>query len=131
MKVTANKIIWNAPAVEHLLHSPVGEVGRDLSKRGNRVLAAARVQVGVDTGHLKQSLAVTHGRNIRGQFVMVGSKLSYAYMHHEGTKPHIITPKRAQVMVFANKGQIIYTTKVNHPGTKPNRYLRDNLYLAL
>ena len=34
-------------------------------------------------------------------------------------------------MVFASKGNVIYTTSVNHPGTKPNRYLTDNLYLAL
>jgi hypothetical protein len=127
------KIIWNEPALDYLLKSPVGPVGRDLSKRGNKVLAAARIQVGVSTENLKKSLKVTaHDRSVRGQFVKVGSTtVKYALAHHEGTRPHIITPKRAQVMVFESKGSVIYATRVKHPGTKANRYLSDNLYLAL
>ena len=89
------------------------------------------MQAGIDTGRLKRSLKMTHERSSRGQFVMVGSKLNYALMHHEGTRPHIITPNRAQVMVFNKGPRVIYTTSVRHPGTKANRYLKDNLYLAL
>jgi len=117
--------------MDYLLRQPEGPVGRNLTKRGSRVLAAARLQVGIDTGKLKASLRMTHNRSVRGQFVMVGSPLNYALMHHQGTKPHIITPKRSQVMVFASRGRVIYTTHVNHPGTRANRYLTDNLYLAL
>ena len=131
-KTTIGKITWNETALDYLLRNPAGPVGRDLSKRGNRVLAAARIQVGVDTENLRKSLKVVHERSVRGQFVKVGSTtVKYALMHHEGTRPHIITPKRAQVMVFESKGQVIYATRVRHPGTKANRYLSDNLYLAL
>ena len=122
---------WNEAQVDYLLNNPAGPVGRDLVQRGRRVLNAARLQVGVDTGKLKASLGMSHERSARGQFVMVGSKLNYAYMHHEGTKPHIITPKRSQVMVFNKGSRVIYATHVNHPGTRANRYLKDNLYLAL
>lgn len=126
------KIIWNEPALDYLLRNPAGPVGRDLSKRGNKVLAAARIQVGVSTENLKKSLKVVHNRTTRSQYVKVGSTtVKYALAHHEGTRPHIITPKRAQVMVFESKGQVIYATRVKHPGTKANRYLSDNLYLAL
>lgn len=124
-------ITWNNTALDNLLHSPTGEVGRDLSRRGRKVLLAARGQVGVDTGKLKASISMSHGRDVRGQFVMVGSKLNHALMHHEGTRPHIITPSRSQVMVFNKGGRVIYATQVRHPGTKPNRYLKDNLYLAI
>ena len=124
-------INWRNTELDFLLNNPEGEIGRDLNKRARKVLDAARAQVGVDTGKLKASLALTRGRNVRGQFVMVGSKLNHALMHHEGTRPHIVTPTRSQVMVFNKGGQVIYATRVNHPGTKPNRYLKDNLYLAL
>ena len=125
------EINWYEPQLDVLLKQPQGAVGRSLARRGNKVLNAARAQVGVDTGRLKASLKMTHDRSIRGQFVMVGSKLNHALMHHQGTRPHIITPNRSQVMVFANKGRVIYATRVNHPGTRANRYLTDNLYLAL
>jgi len=131
-RTTIGKITWNEPALDYLLKNPAGPVGRDLSKRGNKVLAAARIQVGVKTEDLKKSLKVTHERSVRGQFVKVGSTtVKYALAHHEGTRPHIITPKRAQVMVFESKGSVIYANRVEHPGTKANRYLSDNLYLAL
>lgn len=129
--MSRTKINWYEPQLDILLKQPQGVVGRSLARRGNKVLNAARIQVGVDTGRLKASLKMTHDRSIRGQFVMVGSKLNYALMHHQGTRPHIITPNRSQVMVFANKGRVIYATRVNHPGTRANRYLTDNLYLAL
>jgi hypothetical protein len=116
---------------DFLLNNPAGPVGRSLARRGVKVLAAAKRQVGVDTGRLQKSLRMTHERGARGQFVRVGSKLNHALLHHQGTRPHIITPSRSQVMVFNKGTQIIYATSVRHPGTKPNRYLTDNLYLAL
>jgi hypothetical protein len=116
---------------DFLLNNPAGAVGRSLARRGQKVLTAARMQVGVDTGRLQKSLRITHERNPRGQFVRVGSKLNYALAHHQGSRPHIITPNRAQVMVFNKGSRVIYATSVRHPGTRANRYLTDNLYLAL
>ena len=117
--------------LDYLLNNPAGPVGRSLARRGRKVLAAAKGQVGVETEKLKNSLRMSHERSARGQFVRVGSKLNYALVHHQGSRPHIITPKRSQVMVFSKGAQIIYATSVRHPGTEPNRYLTDNLYLAL
>lgn len=128
---TFTNVNWNAAQLDYLLNNPAGPVGRDLARRGRKVLMAATMQVGVETGRLKKSLKMTHERNARGQFVMVGSKLNYALLHHEGSRPHIITPNRAQVLAFSSKGRVIYTTQVRHPGTKANRYLKDNLYLSL
>ena len=66
-----------------LLKQPEGAVGKNLRKRANVVLAAARLQVGVDTGRLKASLRIqSQERDVRGQFVKVGSKVDYALMHH-------------------------------------------------
>lgn len=131
LQFNLTNVTWDKTQLGLLLDSPAGPVGRDLARRGRKVLIAATMQVGIDTGRLKKSLKMTHERSTRGQFVMVGSKLNYALMHHEGTRPHIITPNRAQVMVFNKGSRVIYATSVRHPGTKANRYLRDNLYLAL
>ena len=131
LSFTATNITWNNAGLDYLLKNPLGPVGRSLSKRGLRVAGAARRQVGVDTGALKRSISMSHKRDARGQFVKVGSPLNYARMHHEGTKPHIITPNRSQYLVFNKGSRVIYATSVRHPGTKPNRYLTDNLYLAL
>lgn len=128
---TVTDIKWRRPELDYLLKNPSGPVGRTLGKRGLRVVIAARRQVGVDTGALKRSISMSHKRDVRGQFVKVGSPLNYALMHHEGTKPHIITPNRSQYLVFNKGSRVIYATSVRHPGTKPNRYLTDNLYLAL
>ena len=46
----------------------------------------------------------------------------------EGTKPHVITPKRAKVLRFnaggggGATGDVVYTKRVNHPGTAPRNY---------
>lgn len=122
-------IIFRPRALDHLLNDPYGPVGRYLFARGRAIMAAAKAQVGVKTGRLKASIHMRQERAPYGQMIRIGSPLSYALMHHEGTRPHIITPNRAQVLRFTSGGRIIYTHAVKHPGTRPNRYLTDNLYL--
>ena len=122
-------IVFRRPVLDKFLNSPTGPVGRYLYGRGLRVLIAARSQVGVSTGRLKASLHMEHSRRGPGQQVKIGSPLNYALVHHEGSRPHIIVPKRAETLRFSSRGRIVYTRVVRHPGTKPNKYLTDNLYL--
>lgn len=111
-------------------NNPRGKVGRWLALRGRAILSAAKRQVGVRTGALRSSLHMRHSRDTRGQFLKIGSDLSYARLHHEGTRPHLIKPKEANgVLVFRTRGQLVITHLVRHPGTRPNRYLTDNLRL--
>lgn len=126
----STRIVFRKKTLDFYLNEPFGPVGRDLHQRGRRIERAAKAQVGVKTGRLKASIHMRQERSVGGQKVTIGSPLSYALMHHEGTKPHIITPDRAQVLRFTSGGRVIYTRAVRHPGTKPNRYLTDNLYLA-
>lgn len=122
-------IKWDYPKLDKLLNSPRGTVGAYLFVKGVKIREAARAQVGVDTGRLKASIHVRQGRTGPGQYVEVGSPLSHALAHHEGTRPHVILPNRAKVLRFTSGSRVIYTRKVNHPGTRPNRYLTDQLYL--
>lgn len=123
-------VVIRKAELSYLLDSPSGPVGRHLAKKGRAVLVAARAQVGVRTGALRNSLHMRHLRDSRGQFVRIGSPLNYALAHHEGTKPHRITPDRAQVLRFVRGSTVVYAHSVMHPGTKPNRYLTDNLRLV-
>lgn len=116
--------------MDFLLKSPAGPVGRYLARKGYLIKAAAMSQVGVKTGALRASIHMRHSRDGRGQFIRVGSALNYALAHHEGTRPHRITPNRAQVLRFTRGSAIVYAHSVMHPGTKPNRYLTDNLRLV-
>ncbi len=121
------KVVFRQPAFNNLLFSPNGEVGRFLARKGRAIQAGAQRQVGVRTGALRSSIHMRHFSDPRGQYVKIGSPLSYARMHHEGTPPHLIRPDRAKMLRFVSRGQIVFAHMVRHPGTKPNRYLTDNM----
>lgn len=123
------RVILREPVLDNYLNNPKGKVGRFLRRKGNIVMRAAKRQVGVRTGALRSSIHMRHFREARGQFIMIGSEMDYALMHHEGTKPHLITASRGQKMRFVSRGQAMYTHVVRHPGTKANKYLSDNLRL--
>lgn len=111
----------------HLLKSPGGLVGQYLKERGAELERLAKAQVGVDSGDLRRSikyeLTTSHG----SLAVKVTASDKKAMMHHEGTRPHTIRPRRKQTLRFHHRGRIVYAKVVNHPGTKPNRFLTDNL----
>jgi hypothetical protein len=120
-------------AFERLTNSPTGMVGRDLRRRGRLVMMAAKRQVGKDTRELERSINMTHrrlGASGIGQEVWVGSDDDIALLHHEGTRPHEITARNSKVLRYSSRGRIAYARTVQHPGTEPNKYLSDNLYLA-
>jgi hypothetical protein len=99
-----------------------GPVTRDLRRRANRVERAAQRMVGVDTGALRRSIHTTFIPGSSPTFT-IGSPLGYAYMHHEGTRPHIIRPHLRRSLRFMVRGRVVYATVVFHPGTRHNRYL--------
>jgi hypothetical protein len=55
--------------------------------------------------------------------VQVGSNLNYAYMHHEGTRAHVINAHQGRLMRFNSRGRVVYARKVINPGTRGNPYL--------
>lgn len=130
-------------AIGAILHSPSGGVAKDLLRRGYRVQAKAKRNLGggegypkrVNLGHLRNSIAVDLA-TINGQLtVRVGSNLKYALYVHQGTglygpRHRVIRPKSAKFLVFkskkygAKKGK--FKGKVVVPyvrGMKPNPFL--------
>ena len=45
----------------------------------------------------------------------------YGYVNN-GTKPHLITPRRGKVLRFSGGSGTLYRPRVAHPGTKPKRH---------
>jgi hypothetical protein len=113
--------------LDRLLNSPDGEVGRYLSKVGDDVRTVARIRVGVRTNLLRSTIHKRHSRDPRGQYLLIGNDASYAYYHHEGTRPRIINTKSAKVLRFVSRGKVMFAHQVLHKGNRPNRYLLDAL----
>jgi hypothetical protein len=125
------KLNLNEAAVRRLLKQQDGLVGRHLRKRGEIARTAARAQVGKRTGLLAASIYIHQSPTAIGQDMIIGSDHPRALMVHEGTRPHMITPKRGEVLRFSSKGRIVYSRAVKHPGTRPNKYLTDTLPLIV
>lgn len=98
-----------------------------LEKKGDEAVIGAKLKVGVRTGTLQRSIHKRHLGNLTGQYLWIGSERDHALLHHNGTKRHVITARPGRMLVFRGKGGMVYTTKVNHPGTRPNPYLSSQL----
>jgi len=120
-------LIFREPTFDNYLNSPNGEVGRWLGRKGQKIETLAKMQVGKRTLKLRASIHRRQFRDRNGQTMLIGSPLPYALMHHTGTRPHQITPRRKQILRFVSKVRVVYSTRVMHPGTRPNRYLTDPL----
>jgi HK97 gp10 family phage protein len=79
-----------------------------------------RSEAPVKTEKLRQSIR-QQSRGLKGE-VTIGAP--YAVFVATGTQPHIIRPARAQALRFEVAGDIIFSTLVRHPGTKPNPFIR-------
>jgi hypothetical protein len=129
-------------AVAALLHSPNGPVFRRLFEAAEVVKQGAIRRVGVSQpdpvprssprrpNHLRDLIVKRIRPDGAGGFVVeVGVEDPIALFHHEGTEPHEITPTKSRFLVFfwPRAGRVVYLRHVNHPGTRPNRFLTDSL----
>jgi hypothetical protein len=110
------------------MRSPKGMVGRSMSVLGSKMVTEAKAQVGKETGSLARSIGMSVSRAAYGVKLTVYAKDKKAYIHHEGTRPRVILPKNpGGILVFSKGTRVIKTERVMHPGTKPNRFLSDQL----
>jgi len=96
-------------------------------KRGLRAAARTGFErsqplVPVDTGALKESGELIEPAD--GVFSF-GYSADHAIPVEAGTEPHPITPDEADALVFkGDDGETVFTTRVNHPGTDPQPFVR-------
>lgn len=91
------------------------------------ILLALRSEAPHRTGDYRNTIRIlTNGKRI-----MAVSRAKPGRFILEGTKRHFITPVHAQALHFtAKNGAEVFTRRVDHPGTKPNKYpVRAYLYI--
>jgi hypothetical protein len=123
-----DKIEFYESVLKLELRTPAGMVGRYMSGVGTELANKARAQVGKKTGALARSIGMSVSGATYGVKLSVYARDKKAFKHHEGTRPHVIYPKNpGGVLIFGKGGRVIKTKRVMHPGTKPNRFLSDQL----
>lgn len=87
----------------------------------NYLKSDMEARVPVRTGRLRQSIQV----RVHGHQIVVGPDTEYAAFVEFGTKPHVIRAKPGKkALAFKVAGQTVIVKSVNHPGTKPNPFVR-------
>jgi hypothetical protein len=126
VKLVPGYVRLNSRQVAQLFNSPAGPVMRHLSVRATRIQLSARLRAGHRTGMLRASIVKRFVRVGSQAAIMLIAVAPHALIHHEGTRPHVITARNAPFLVFPSKtGGLVFARSVNHPGTKPNRFLTD------
>jgi hypothetical protein len=121
-----DKLILYKPILTAELNTPSGSLWKRLEAKALKTQVEAMRMAGFKTGKLRSSIYLNHRTIPDGQEIKIGSDVDYAYMHHQGTKPHVILPKGDhEFLRFSAGNRIVYTRIVNHPGTKPNRFLAE------
>jgi hypothetical protein len=129
--VKFESFIVDRAGYDYTFNSPVGPVGRHMSGKGRAMVVGAKSMVNVRTGRLKNSIHARVGRSPLGPLLEVGTTgVPYATAVHQGTSPHVITPNSQSILRFSSGGRIIYTHKVDHPGTRANKFLTSQMYLV-
>lgn len=122
--------------IEELLYGPAGPVFRHTVVVAEAIkdVAAGLVPEGVrqdgdtDRPHLKDTGEV----RIVGRHVSVVFTAEHAAAYHNGSRPHVIRPVRANVLAFEwpSKGPgVFFFPQVNHPGTEPHPFLIEAMAL--
>jgi hypothetical protein len=110
--------------------SPVADHIRSI---GRQTVIEAKMLAGVKTGRLKRSIKMERDRTVTGEYaVLVGSDVRHALVHHQGARPHEITPQSAGGrLVFMGKYGRVVTTHVDHKGHSANKYLVNALRMVI
>jgi hypothetical protein len=95
----------------------------DLNRRAKEVQRVAKRKVGKDTGRLAARITLDSWAVPPYWWFRVEGNTRYAYMHHQGTRPHTIEGG----LEFRSHGRMMHARIVHHPGTRPNPFLRDAL----
>lgn len=97
-----------------------GRVARETERRAKEL---AGILVNVRTGRYRAGFKAKPGFSLRGPKWTVYNDVSYAPVIEEGSRPHVIRPRRAKALRFRVGGQVVYAKIVHHPGTKAQHVL--------
>ncbi|MEH7416066.1 HK97-gp10 family putative phage morphogenesis protein [Neobacillus drentensis] len=88
------------------------------------VEAEAKQRAPVKTGDLRRRITHETEHDDNKSIAKIGTNLEYAQIVEEGSKPHEIKRKDGKPLKLKIDGKWVTVGKVNHPGTKPQPYLK-------
>ncbi|WP_225994547.1 hypothetical protein [Streptomyces sp. SS1-1] len=115
--------------IERMLRLPGGMVWNNMERRVRRVEAEAIRRA---PGGMKARIRAQIRRGPTGDFqgiIKVDHPAAIYVLN--GTRPHRIVPRTKKALRFTVGGQVVFATVVNHPGNKPNNFLKEALRAAL
>jgi len=93
----------------------------DMDKAADDVKMKMRELAPVDTGHLRDNIAVV---KIGDRYTIGPVGVDYAAAQEYGAKPHVIVASPGKVLVFQAGGGTRFAKSVKHPGNKAQPYIR-------
>lgn len=115
--------IENLKELQDAFKKAPDKVGKELEKAtkeaGKDILSIEKEEVPVKTATLKRSITLSY----RPISVSIYPTVKYALPVHEGSRPHVILPVRKQVLAFKKNGKMVFARRVNHPGSKGNKFV--------
>ncbi|MFJ4627194.1 hypothetical protein [Streptomyces sp. NPDC088847] len=114
-------------ALRRLLRSRSGPARQKLAARTERVAEIAKTQAPGSMGDFIDWRIVEDSRGLHGVVTCDHPKVRLVL---DGTRPHIIRPRRARALRFEAGGEVVFAQKVRHPGTRPNDFLARALRLG-
>jgi hypothetical protein len=95
-----------------------------ISVLGPEIFSYAQAYCPRRTGRLANSIEY----HMAGHSLIVAAHAPYAAYVELGTRPHVILPRNAQALRWYGPDGAVFAKRVNHPGTKPEPFLRRALY---
>ncbi len=110
-----------------LLRARGGLAERALRRRTDRVAGIAR---GEAPGSMGDYISTRIEDGPRGLVGVVECDHPAVRFVLDGTRPHVIRPRRASALRFELGGRTVFAKKVNHPGTRADNFLLRSLRLG-
>ncbi|MGW1352839.1 hypothetical protein ACWCQE_26755 [Streptomyces sp. NPDC002409] len=97
-----------------------GVVGRRLAERAARTARIAEREAPGSMGDYITWKVENGPRGLQGVIVCDHPATRYVL---DGTRPHIIRPRRAKALRFQAGGRTVFAAYAHHPGTRANNFL--------
>ncbi|MFJ4469608.1 hypothetical protein ACIP2X_19265 [Streptomyces sp. NPDC089424] len=114
-------------AIARLLRARNGLARRKLQQRLDRVARIAQAEAPGSMGDYIETDIRYGARGLEGAVICTHPK---ARLVLDGTRPHLIRPRRAKALRFEVGSDVVFTKLVRHPGTRPNNFLARALRLG-
>ncbi|MET7809746.1 hypothetical protein ABZT26_02665 [Streptomyces sp. NPDC005395] len=110
----------DAGKIARLLRARGGIAHRRMSTRTERVARIAADEAPGSMGDYISWKVVEAPRGLQGVIVCDHPAVKFVL---DGTRPHVIRPRRVQALRFPYRGRTVFAAVVHHPGTRANNFM--------